>query len=109
MKRIIRLTESDLTRIVRRVLSEQKIDLRITEFKVYNSPNGGEATVKSVNNPRSNRVYPKCSKRESSNCFDYPSTLQNGTYPPSSFSGDLNLFVDSKKYTCKLNSICKPD
>jgi hypothetical protein len=115
MKRIVRLTESDLTRIVKRVINEQKemlptqkVDLKITEFRVFNSPNEGQAKVKSDSNPSLNRIYQKCNKNEMSNCFDYPSMLQDGSYPPSRFSGDLTLYVNSKKYVCKLNSICKP-
>ncbi len=46
MKRIIRLTESDLARIVRRVISEQKIDMP-TPGKTYTFE-GNSCTIEKV-------------------------------------------------------------
>ena len=116
MKRIVRLTESDLTRIVRRVIKEQNEkktpNLQVRALKVKNpqSSNYSDNYVE-VTTDTNSVIFNKCttntdvSKRDS--CFSLnTATMENGTYPPLSFSGDIFVYYKGFEYRCKLNKPC---
>ena len=112
------LTERDLKRIVKRVLIEQskpKESLTLKVLRVYDPENGGtnnnnsKANDAEVKTNTETILFKKCKKVSSpNNCFTPPSTIDNGVYPPSNFSGDVVLYHNYKKYRCKLNKPCSP-
>ncbi len=107
MKKTIRLTESELTNLIKRIVKEQneitqlQDDIRIYKFHI--SGNKGSAKVKLKGRYEN---FPSCGK--SPNCFEYPSSLKNGEYSKDNFFGDLFFTYNSKKYKCKLSQACQP-
>ena len=108
MGRIVRLTESDLSRIVKKVINEQgelkpnKDDIRILKFSIYKK--NGKASIKLRGTLQD---FPKCGPG-SLNCFTYPSNLTDGLYTKDNFTGDLFFTYENKTYKCKLEKPCQP-
>jgi hypothetical protein len=111
MKRIIRLTESDLTRIVKRVLSEQpKIPTGFTHKLVSVTKKGN--TVIGVTSPtvsESSNIptrWESCKKEGTSNCIEYPSTLPDGRHSATEGTcSNCDFFINymGSKYLCRFN------
>ena len=109
MKRIIRLTESDLTRIVKRVLAEQPtIPVGFTH-KLVSVTRKGDNVI-GVTEPivRGGAPAPTrwdgCKKEGTSNCIEYPSQLPDGKH--SATEGTCNtcdFFIKymGSKYLCR--------
>ena len=115
-KKIIRLTESDLTRIVRRVINEDKEkkipNLQVVKLKVTN-PLGSNFydNYVEVKTDTNTILFNKCKANTDiasrNDCFSLnTTTLQNGTYPPSSFSGEIRVHYKNREFVCKLNKPC---
>ena len=110
MKRIVRLTESDLSRIVKKVIKEQtEINPnkeRIIPVKFSINKKNAKLTVKLRG---SFQHFDKCvAGLTSGNCFEYPSNLTDGEYTVNNFTGDIFFVHQSKKYRCKLSKPCQP-
>jgi hypothetical protein len=118
MKRIVRLTESDLSRIVKKVIKEQtelkpnkeinpnKERIIPVKFSIYKK--NAKLTVK-LSDRDSFQHFDKCvAGLTSGNCFEYPSNLTDGEYTVNNFTGDIFFIHQSKKYRCKLSKPCQP-
>ena len=109
MKRIIKLTESDLTRIVRRVLSEQPTSPVGFTHKLISVTRKGDNVI-GVTEPTVRGGAPaptrwdSCKKEGTSNCIEYPSQLPDGKH--SATEGTCNtcdFFIKymGSKYLCR--------
>jgi len=107
MKRILRLTESELTNLIKRIVKEQKEispltgDIRIYKFGISGGKGGAKVKIKGRW-----ENFPSCGKVPI--CFEYPSSLKDGEYSKDNFSGDLFFTYNTKKYKCKLEQACQP-
>jgi hypothetical protein len=114
MKRIVQLTEGDLSRIVMRVIKEQtelkpnseinsiKERIIVDNFKIYKQ--NSQASVKLRG---SLQYFPNCAGQTVSNCFNRPSNLGDGYYTNQNYTGDLIFIYETKTYRCKLSKPCQ--
>lgn len=124
MQRIVKLTESDLTRIVRRVISEQDKNILVqptkdliegatlTQVFVDSNPSNTFAMI----GPRPFGTTPKvrfnkCSNGVVNKCFIHPPTISEGNHNESTGTcTNCKFYFFSKtgtRYLCKFTDPCK--
>jgi hypothetical protein len=109
MKRIIRLTESDLTRIVKRVLEEQPtIPTGLTHKLVSVTRKGTNVIGITEPTVRGGAEAPTrwdgCKKEGNSNCIEYPALLADGRHSATEGTcSNCDFFIKymGSKYLCR--------
>ena len=111
MKKIIKLTESELIRVVKRVINEQPISPVGFTHKLVSVTKKGPNVV-GITSPTSMggqnvpTRWDGCKKDGTSNCIEYPSMLSDGKH--SATEGTCNtcdFFINymGSKYLCHFN------
>ena len=110
MERIVRLTESDLSRIVKKVINEQgelkpsKERIILDNFKISSVDRSAQVSVKLRDRLQ---YFPNCAGQTVSNCFNCPQNLKAGYYTNQNYTGDLIFIYETKTYRCKLSKPCQ--
>tara|TARA_R110000868_G_scaffold96933_1_gene266585 strand:- start:31 stop:384 length:354 start_codon:yes stop_codon:yes gene_type:complete len=116
MKKVIKLTESDLTRIIRRVIEEQSNTAVVTKYPSYN----GVKITKITNQEKEKFVMTslglvkKCaSDTDRNNCFSLPGNMPIGNYDLNSQycnpseKCNVRIYVPDGTYNCDFINACR--
>ena len=107
MKRILKLTESELTNLIKRIIKEEKKVNDIRIWRLVISGKNSKALVQSYGENEFTEDFPSCNTG-SPNCFKQPSSLKDGVYKQSNFTGVVFLTYENKTYKCMLGQPCQP-
>jgi hypothetical protein len=117
MKKVIKLTESDLTRIIRRVIKEQSNTAVATKYPSYNG-----AKITKITNQLNNKIVMtsigsvrNCtSGTDRNNCFSLSGNMpignydQNSSYCKSPSNCNVRIYTsDGGTYNCDFINACR--
>ncbi len=112
MKKIIRLTESDLTRIVRRVISEQTSPVDpISKSELISVTRNKGGSTAALKTPSGRMSFNRCQPGQTNDCFEHPSLLSAGTHTLGSTDCKncdfMFLSKNGTEYLCRFTTPCK--